>query len=87
MFIAQEDSLKLKLLASGISPKVVQVVGNLRRSERQKEKEKEQAASRPGKKSVFVKVMDSTVKNQTGLFCLKILSTNLFLQLRQQNKI
>ena len=49
----------MKLLASGISPKVVQVVGNLRRSARQREKEREeaaQAAGRPGKRSVFVKV-------------------------------
>ena len=59
VFNAQEDSLKLKLLASGISPKVVQVVGNLRRSTRQKEKEREeaaQAAGRPVKRSVSVKV-------------------------------
>ena len=48
VFNAQEDSLKLKLLASGISPKVVQVVGNLRRSARQKEKEREQAAEVAG---------------------------------------
>ena len=49
----------MKLLASGISPKVVQVVGNPRRSARQKEKEREEAAhaaGRPGKRSVSVKV-------------------------------
>ena len=31
---AKEDSLRLKLLALGISPKVVNVIGKLRRSSR-----------------------------------------------------
>ena len=47
VFNAKEDSLKLKLLATGLTPKVVNVVGRLMRSARQKQKEAE--AARPGK--------------------------------------
>ena len=39
MFNAKEDSLKLKLLATGLTPKIVNVMGTLRRSARQKQKE------------------------------------------------
>ena len=62
VFNAKEDSLKLKLLATGLSPNVVRCVGALRRSVRQKQKEEEEKAYRPGKRRTNVRAKDKPVR-------------------------